>query len=227
MERSVVARKGAGCVVPGCFANYNTLAFRIPIARGGKVSADNLIPVCSKHARELAAKGYDEWVAELKARQFNEPSATSFGAAPEIEPPPFITPPIEPGINYVQPIAQGYDVQLTPLSDKRPVIIAPFLRGRVKKLIFDYQWQLKGKGSCKVFVVAWPRGEKPYLQFLDSDDFKGTAAEKEHQTNEDTTGNSSLTLELPPSPLGRWVAAVVLSGEGNFSLQEYVLAGTD
>jgi hypothetical protein len=226
MERSVVARKGAVCAVPGCFADYNTLALRKPVSEGGKFSVDNLIPVCSRHAQELADKDYDKWVAELRASQPEEQQAATTGTGPEIELPPFI-PPLEQIFNYVQPIAQSCELRLAPLPNKKPVIIAPFLRGRVKRVVFDYDWEMKGRSRVKVFVLAWPRGEKPSLELLGSDNFKGIVANKEHQTNEDATGNASIIIDLPPSSSTRWVAAVVLSGEGDFAIKEFVLAGTD
>ncbi|MEO0068710.1 MAG: HNH endonuclease signature motif containing protein [candidate division WOR-3 bacterium] len=225
MERSVIARKGAGCAVPGCFSDYNTLAYRKPLSLGGRICADNLIPVCTKHALEIAEKDYDKWVQELKERQA-EGKETSIGPESEIELPPFI-PPEEKGISYVQPIAQACEVHLTPQKSKKPAIMVPFMRGRVKRVVFDYDWEIKGKARVKVFLCAWPRGEMPYLDFLGSEDFKGTATEKEHSAEREGKGNTTLTLDLPANPSGRWVAAVVISGDGDFGVKEYVLAGTD
>lgn len=225
MERSVIARKGAGCAVPGCFADYNTLAYRKPLSAGGRICTDNLIPVCTKHSLEIAEKDYDKWVQELKERQI-EGKATFISAESEPGLPPFI-PPEEAVINYVQPIAQAWNSQITAQPGKKPVIIAPFLRIRTKRLVFDYDWEIKGKAKINVFLCAWPRGEMPYLDFLGSDDFKGTATEKEHQADRDTRGNASIALDLPVTPTGRWVAAVIVSGEGDFAIREFVLAATD
>ncbi len=225
IERSVIARKGAGCAVPGCFADYSTLGYRKPLSSGSRICVDNLVPVCTKHALEIAEKGYDKWVQELKERQV-EGQATFTSTEQEIELPPFI-PPEEKAISYVQPIAQSCESHLTPQPGKKPVIMATFLRGRTKRVVFDYDWEIKGKARVKVFLVAWPRGEMPYLDFLGSEDFKGTTIEKEHQAEKDSKGATSIILDLPGTPLGRWVAAVVLSGEGDFVIRDFVLAATD
>ncbi len=227
MERVVVARRGSVCAVPGCFSSYNTLTFRKPLSRGGTISVDNLIPVCTKHDVEKGERDYDEWVRELEEKRLAE--------AGELVLPPVETglpiigfPETERIVRYVQTIASGYEVKLTPLADNSPVIVAPFLRGAVRRVVFDYRWEAQGRGNFRVFLVAWSKGEKPEFKLLGTEGFKGLSVQKEHSvTEESQQGDDWLTLTLPSDPLGRWVAAVVLTGEVNLMIKEFVLAATD
>ncbi|MEO0069972.1 MAG: hypothetical protein ABIK18_04170 [candidate division WOR-3 bacterium] len=226
MERVVVARKGSVCAVPGCFASYNTLTFRKPLTEGGKICVDNLIPVCTKHALEKGERDYDQWVRELEEKQAAGaieailPSAEAeerFAGIPEEEAAP----------KYVQPITTGYGVKLTPLTGNQPIVIAPFLRGAVRRVFFDYGWEVKDKAEVQLFLLAWSKGEEPNLELLGTEEFKGLMARKEHRATENSRGNDCLILHLPATPAGRWVAAVVAVGEGSFTISEFVLAGTD
>lgn len=226
IERVVVARKGSVCAVPGCFASYNTLTFRKPLTEGGRICVDNLIPVCTKHALEKGVRDYDQWVRELAEQQAAGALETMLPTS-EAEMPLEGTPEAEPMPKYVQTIAAGYGVKLTPLLGNKPIVIAPFLRGAVRRVMFDYGWEVKGKGEVQVFLVAWPKGEEPKLELLGTDEFKGLVVRKEHRVAGDTRDNACLILSLPATPAGRWVAAVVAAGEGNFAIFEFVLAGTD
>ncbi|MEO0020583.1 MAG: HNH endonuclease signature motif containing protein [candidate division WOR-3 bacterium] len=227
LEQIVIAHKGSVCSAPGCFRSYNTLTLKKPISKGGRISVDNLIPVCTHHARDKGEQDYEEWIQNLKERELNEQLAAV--------PPPMIqakAPPAEsaeavPLAGYVQLISRESNTRLMPLPENRPVVMAPFLRGAVRRLVFDYEWEAKGGGEVKVYLVAWPRGEEPRLDFLESEEFAGLKAVKEHWAERDARGEGCVTLELPPAPMGRWTAAVVMEGNGAFAIKEFVLAGCD
>ncbi|MGC8797993.1 MAG: HNH endonuclease signature motif containing protein [candidate division WOR-3 bacterium] len=227
MEQIVIAHKGSVCSAPGCFRSYNTLVLRKPISRGGRISVDNLMPVCTHHARDKGEQDYEEWVQSLKERQKSEPE-TSIPATPAGPPPlPTETPEAPPVVNYVQLISRAANTRLMPLPQNRPVVMAPFFRGAVRKVVFDYEWEAKGGGELRVYLVAWPRGENPRLELLGSDEFDGLRAVKAHLVERNARGQGCVTLELPPAPVGRWTAAVVMEGDGAFAINEFVLVGCD
>jgi len=248
LEQIVVARKGAFCSAPNCFQPYQTLTLRQPFSRGGKLSFDNLIPVCTYHARGKWEQTYEEWVKALTEQQANSniPSfikshnlgiETKIGvdanyglndvSQPVATALPVETPEEEPVVSTVQLIARESQVRLQPLLEKRPIIIAPFLRGVVNKLVFDYEWEIRGSGELSVYLTAWFRGQQPNLEHLGTPEFDGLTAVKKHSVPQNATGQSCLTLNLPPAPLGRWIAAVLILGEDAFVIKEYVLAGCD
>lgn len=226
MEQVVVARRGTTCVVPGCFSAYQTLCLRRPISLGGRICVDNLVPVCFQHAREKGERDFDEWVAELKN------TATSVPVLPpevNTEPvaPPRAEPEPVPVVSYVQSLARGCDLRLSPRPGNRPVVKVPFLRGPVRRLVFEYEWEVRGGTESEVMLVAWPRGVEPKLEELGSENFTAPVAKKWLQVERDARGEGCVILELPAAPAGRWTAAVVINGTGNIAITEYVLAGTD
>lgn len=223
LEQIVIAHKGSVCSAPGCFRTYNTLALKKPFSKGGRISIDNLIPVCTHHARDKGELDYEEWLAKFQEQKEEE----ILPAARPPEAPPAESADTVPVTGYVQLICRECNVHLMPLPENRPVLMAPFLRGAVRRLVFDYEWEARGGGDVKVYLVAWPRGEEPRLDFLEGGEFSGLKAVREHWTERDARGEGCVTLELPPAPLGRWTAAVVMEGNGAFAIREFVLAGCD
>ena len=51
MADAVVAVRGTTCAVPGCYQAYDVMVHRKPMAKGGHTSVDNLLPMCTRHAR--------------------------------------------------------------------------------------------------------------------------------------------------------------------------------
>lgn len=235
MEQVVISRRGSVCTAPGCFREYKTLAPRKPISRGGKISVDNLIPLCFQHARDKGDQDYDDWVRTFKL--VKEPAGVCLAGDeiatigvitnPAPAEPPRAEPEPEPVVSYAETIARGYEVYLAPALENRPVVAAPFFRGPVRRLVFDYDWKVRGGCDVSVFLVAWPRGDEPKLESLGAEDWNGFAAVKRMEVERDAQGEGCVMLDLPVSPVGRWTAAVVLKGDGNFAITQFVLAGTD
>lgn len=227
METIVIARHGTTCAAPGCYQPYTTLVHRQPLTKGGRTCVSNLLPMCAEHTLDKGEQEFDEWAASLKVPQaaapVGPPSFLETTYQPSAQAPP-VTPSPEPG--YVQPLASGASVAITPGA--QPVLVVPFLRGNVHRLVFDYDWSLVAGTGCRVFLVAWSHGQRPNLAELDSPQFDGLTASLVHSGRQDESGTSRLELLLPSAPLGRWTAAVLLSGDSpSLTITEFVLAGAE
>ena len=64
MERVVLNLKGVRCTVPGCQHRYETLDHRVPWARGGPTSVNNLWPMCNEHNRSKGDTDYQSWLMQ-------------------------------------------------------------------------------------------------------------------------------------------------------------------
>ena len=62
MENVVISLKGTNCTVPGCKKTYQTLDHRIPYAKGGKTSTENLFPMCDDHNQSKSDTDYSTWL---------------------------------------------------------------------------------------------------------------------------------------------------------------------
>jgi len=69
VEEAVTVLRGTTCEVPGCFHQFETLALRKPASQGGRLSVENLIPMCHHHARLKGERDYNRWLAGLTAEE--------------------------------------------------------------------------------------------------------------------------------------------------------------
>ncbi len=233
IEEAVTALRGTVCAVPSCYHERATLVHRRPLTLGGRTSVDNLVPMCARHAESKGERDYDEWLCEVRQQEAeagtNQPQIeiTITSRRPE-EPAPSCGYQAATGL-YI-PIASGRPERTAPKTDAvAPWLFcrAPFLRGPLNRLLLDYDWQMARSGLCRVYILAWPRGEEPEFRLLGTPQYAWPFSVKEHLGVAGEGGNNQLELVLPDAPGGRWVAAAVLVDEGcDFSLTEYALAGT-
>jgi 5-methylcytosine-specific restriction endonuclease McrA len=229
----VLSLRGATCMVPNCFSEAEMLVHKKPFSKGGHTSVDNLVPMCGKHAHLKGEHDYDEWLSKLKAdtsqaKPVIEVTITAKDPKPE-ERPAAAAPHLAPAApNAVQPIAAGRGLEVetgeVPEPVATPWVVTPFLRGAVTRLVLDYDWQTQGSGTCRVWLCAWPAGQAPEFANIGTESFKAASASAEHAGG----GNSSnvIKLDLPPTPAGRWTAALVVDDKGaGLVIGEYVIAG--
>lgn len=222
METAVIALRGTTCAAPGCFQNYSALVHRRPVSAGGRTSVDNLIPLCAAHAEAKGTRDYDEWVATLKAEESRRPVPDELaGQMPTLGIGLGAAPP-RPVTNTVI-IASSTFGQV---GSGQFCIRAPFLHLGVNRLLFDYDWQTSPGSSAKVMLAAWPCEESHEPVAVGTNLYDGLVSEKEHVCEQGSRGGSRLELMLPTSYFGRWVAVVLVRGEG-LVLGDYVLAATD
>lgn len=224
METAVVSLRGTTCAAPGCFETYSSLVHRVATARGGHTCVDNLIPLCAAHILAKADRDYDEWAAELRAAGSAQYDAGSAAAGPTLD---------SWAARSADMLASLRTATRTDLIASNAIcgpapegmlVRAPFMRFGVRRLLFDYDWQLTGTDPVRLALVAWPHEEPPDLTQVADPDFTGHVTVAEHAG---AAGSGRLELTLPEMPLGRWVAAVVATGTTRLTLGDYVLAGTD
>jgi len=236
LEEAVISLRGTVCAVPGCFGEHTTLVFRVPLTAGGQTSVENLLPVCARHAVSKGERSWDEWIEEAR-----QELASQKKAAPAFE--VTITKhdfkPEAPAAEFAAPLP-GLMLPLAALRTPRPPKTAspgqslaemklsvPFLRGPAGKITFNYDWEMKKSGKCRVFLLAWPRGEEPDISLLGGPKYPGMSAGKDHLGVKDEKGNAEIELRLPDAPGGRWTAAVAVLDQGcDFQLTEFALAAT-
>jgi len=203
MADEVVAMHGSACIVPGCYREHTTLVPRLPFTKGGRSSAENLVPACAQHASTRGEGDYNEWLARFAK---NEPD---FAAAKititttdrcEMPSQTFGQ------IIGVQTVAGQVSLSGPFPDGARLVFAAPFVPGPANRLAFYYEWKLDPGESCRVILGAWPRADQ--LNFA-----KGFGDSKGYTTNDHRAGacgESSALLEmvLPESKDEMWVAAV-------------------
>jgi hypothetical protein len=235
LEEAVSVLRGTVCVVPGCYHEKATLAHRKPYTKGGVTSVDNMMPMCAHHAESKGEREYDEWLVEVHQQE-----AASRQAEPKFELTITSTRPAEERLNvggavsgFIMPIAAAVPgarpVGKPVAANALPMLLfsRPFLRGPVTRLVFDYDWHMCSSGRCRLYLLAWPRGDEPELAPLGSPRYAGIFAAKDHLGIAGEDGAEQIELMLPEAPGGRWTAGAALIDEGcNFELGEYVLAGT-
>jgi hypothetical protein len=234
MEEAVVALRGTICSVPGCYRERAKLVLRQSLKAGGRMSVDNLMPMCERHAASKGERNYDEWMAAVRQEDAelkkDEPkfeiTITSRPAVPEMPVADFVAPPglLLPLAAFLAPLTlQVAKPGAKPLAELK--LAVPFLRGPAGRILLDYDWKMKKSGMAHVFLLAWPRGETPDISLLGGPKFTGLTVAKDHLGVKDETGNAQLELSLPGTSVGRWVAGVAVLDEGcDFELTEYALA---
>jgi 5-methylcytosine-specific restriction endonuclease McrA len=65
IENIVVNQKGIMCTVPGCGKKANTLDHRIPFAKNGKTSINNLFPMCKEPNQSKSDNDYQTWLNNM------------------------------------------------------------------------------------------------------------------------------------------------------------------
>jgi hypothetical protein len=222
MEDEVVALRGSACAVPGCYREHTTLVPRVPFARGGRMSVDNLAPACAQHASGRDAGDYDEWLARFATRGPDitasdiEITTTSQGVMP-----------VQTfgQVRGIQPVAGHVSLPGPFPAGTRLVFVAPFVPGPATRVVLYYEWKLGPGESCSVVLGTWPRGDRP-------DFSKGVGGSKGFATNEHraaTEEESSALLEIVMSePKDEvWVAAVWVEAEHERQvITSYYLAAT-
>jgi len=230
IAEAVASLRGTVCAVPGCYRECTTLVHRKPSKLGGRTSVDNLLPMCQRHAESKGDRNYDEWLAEARQQSADK--------QPQIEITITACKPAEKPVVEGYTVAPGLYLPIVSARPERPVRVktkevtpyrifaAPFLRGTIGRIIFDYDWEMAESGLCRVFLLAWPRGEEPKLAPLGGPTYAGIFSFKEHLGVAGEKGSYQLELTLPDAPGGRWIGAVALMDEGcDLAISEYALAG--
>jgi hypothetical protein len=233
IEEAVLAIRGTICAVPGCYREHETLAPRVPASDGGRTSVDNLMPLCNKHAALRGERDWNEWLAEVKQQEQQDKPKVEITITTRTRPPePEVAAAAIPA-GYSQPIlALAAEPARALLSDDigpepRLLVSAPFRYGPAGRLELDYDWQAGSSGRCRLYLLAWPRGDRPEIAFLGSPKFAGLYGIKEHLVVAGDKGTATIELFLPETPKGRWGVGVAVVDEGcRFRLGEFILSAT-
>lgn len=204
----VVALRGSACAVPGCYREHTTLVPRLPFAKGGRLSVENLSPACAQHASERGEEDYDEWLARFAKKEpvIAASDITITATSPDVMPVQTFG-----QVRGVQPVAGHVSLPGPFPAGMRLVFVAPFVPGPATRLVLYYERKLGPGESCRVVLGAWPRSDQP-------DFSKGVGDSKGYATNEHRAAaaqESSALLEivLPESKEELWVAAVWVEAE--------------
>ncbi len=208
MVDEVVAVRGSACAIPGCYREHTTLVPRLPFAKGGKLSVDNLAPACAEHASGRGGEDYDEWLARFAKE---EPAITASDI--EITTTSQDVLPVQTfgQVRIVQPLAGHVSLPGPFPTGTQLVFVAPFVPGPANRLVLYYEWKLAPGESCRVVLGTWPRSDQP-------DFSKGVGSSRGFTTNEHraaATRESSALLEIVLSePKDEvWVAGVWVEAE--------------
>jgi 5-methylcytosine-specific restriction endonuclease McrA len=68
MIEVVLGLRGCDCTVPGCLCPAEVLDHRVPFARGGRTSVENLYPMCDAHNSSKGDQDYCAWLG-VRLRQ--------------------------------------------------------------------------------------------------------------------------------------------------------------
>ena len=222
MEDEVVALRGSACAVPGCYREHATLVPRLPFAKGGRLSVENLAPACAQHATERGDGNYDEWLARFARKEPGIVASDITITTTSMDVMPVQT---FGQVRGVQPVAGHVPLPGPFPAGTRLVFVAPFGPGPANRLVLYYEWKLEPGDSCRVVLGAWPRSDQP-------DFSKGIGDSKGYTTNEHRAAairESSALLEIvlsePKDEM--WVAGVWVEAEHERQvITSYLLAAT-
>lgn len=224
MEDEVVAQHGSACAVPGCYREHTTLVPRLPYAKGGRSSVENLMPACAEHASSRGQGEYNEWLARFAKKAPDIATSTiTITATDQCEMPAQMF----GQIVGVHPVAGQISLPGPFPSGTRLVFAAPLVPGPANRLVFYYEWGLDPGESCRVILGSWPRTGMPAFT-------EGFGSTKGYTTNDHRAGacqeNSALLeMVLPDSKDELWVAAVWVQAqsEGAIITSYYLAAVVD
>jgi hypothetical protein len=223
MTDEVIALRGSACVVPGCYREHTTLVPRLPFAKGGRVSVENLAPACAQHASTRGDGDYDEWLARYaKNEPATAPKITITALEPDAMPAQTFG-----QIRGIQPVAGQISLPGPFPTGTRLVFVAPFVPGPANRLVLYYEWKLGPGESCRVVLGIWPRSDQPVFS-KDFGDSKGYTT-NEHRATAGQESSAMLEIVLPGSEAELWVAAVWVQAphESPVITSYYVAAVTD
>jgi hypothetical protein len=232
MEEAVLTIRGTICGVPGCYHEHETMGLRVPLSKEGRISVDNLMPLCNAHAATRGEGDWNEWLAEVRQQGQPKPkfevtiTTRADGAQPEEVQ-------LAVPAGYSQPILGMTGEQTLALlpedigPEPKLLVSIPFRYGPAGRLELDYDWQAGASGTCRLYLLAWPHGDRPDIDCLGGPKFSGLYGIKEHLVVAGETGTAVVELYLPEAPKGRWCAGVAIIDEGcRFRLGEFVLSAT-
>ena len=154
MEEAVVALRGSACIAPGCYREHTTLVVRVPAAKGGRLSVENLLPACVLHASTRGEDDYVDWLARVAGQGTSiAPSGITITHA-AAESVPFQS---FGRVLSVQSVAGRIMLPGPFPAGARLVFAAPFVPGQASRLVLYYEWQIEAGESCSVILGAWPR----------------------------------------------------------------------
>jgi hypothetical protein len=228
IEKEVISLRGTTCDVPGCYNEHNLLVTRKPTILGGRVSIDNLIPMCAYHARLKGEQDYETWVRDLSPEERAGGAATvemTFtDKRPEPEQP---SQPDLPGSSSgaAVPLCGQALLDTGPPPGMHRVCAMPFPPGSFRQLAFSYRCLFRQDGTCRVLLAAWPDTVSPdWSEGIEHPDVLLTV--RQYEGTRDTSIAARLELNLPVIDKDTWIAAAFIEDSDAHPLvQDYLLYG--
>ncbi|MFO7676446.1 MAG: hypothetical protein R6X12_09050 [bacterium] len=231
LESAVIGLRGTTCDIPGCYHQFETLALRRPASQGGRLSVENLVPMCHHHARLKGDQDYDRWVRNLtpEERAGAKSAIEIVFTSDEPEPKPAPPAPKPRPAGTLHFIAGKSQVSDEPRTDSLRLVVArPVPAGLLRRLTLHYSCRLGSHGACRVALAAWPAAAPPdWSKGLENSG--AVSASNRHEGDRESCLDGLLELDLPPATgNGLWVVAVFLANSGGHpELADYLLAGRE
>jgi ribosomal protein S27E len=208
MEEEVIAIRGSSCIAPGCYREHTTLVPRVPLAEGGKISVENLMPACAEHAAVRGNEDFDEWLHRVGKP---EPEVVAAGITITAVEPNDIPVQTFGQTTGIQAIASRFSLSGAFPAGSSLLFSAPFVPGPATRLVLYYEWKLGPGESCRVVLGAWPRADQPDF----SKDVAGSSrcVSSQHKTAEAHESSALLEIVLSDSRDELWIAAVWVEAE--------------